>query len=344
MVLDESRGTGTGYDTLYIDANNDNRIDPQPRFLEAARSTIDFLVAHGRDPEGRWVYRTSREGQILEGPTSIYSDCFVAYGFSEYYRAVKDQAVLDVALAAFNRACQRMESPDFRETAPYKLPPGRRPHGVPMILTEVANELAQTTGDPAIEAAADEYASRVMNRFVRPNRKLLLEYLNSQYEELPPNEGSFVNPGHAIESMWFVMHLARRRGDESMIRRAAEVIRWHLEAGWDKEYGGIFLGIDADGGAPFLPHSEKKIWWPHTEAIYALLLAHKLTGEPWTEEWFDRIYDWSMAHFSMPEVGEWRQRLNRSGEPITELIALPVKDPFHLPRAVILSMQLLEGR
>ena len=129
-----------------------------------------------------------------------------------------------------------------------------------------------------------------------------------------------------------------------MIRRAVEVIRWHLEAGWDKEYGGIFLAIDAGGGTPFLPHFEKKIWWPHTEAIYALLLAHELTGEPWIEGWFDRIYDWSMAHFPMSGAGEWRQRLDRSGAPVTDVVALPVKDPFHLPRAVILSVQLLEGR
>ena len=41
------------------------------------------------------------------------------------------------------------------------------------------------------------------------------------------------------------------------------------------------------------------------------------------------------------EMNEWRQRLDRKGNPTTELIALPVKDPFHLPRAVILILQLL---
>jgi len=210
-----------------------------------------------------------------------------------------------------------------------------------MILTEVANELAQTTGDSAIEAAADEYALRVMNHFVRPERKVLLEYLTRDYRELPPNEGTFVMPGHAIESMWFIMHWARRRGDKEMIRRAAEVIRWHLEAGWDPEYGGILLGIDAEGHTPFLPNPDKKIWWPHTEALYALLLAYRLTGQAWCAEWYDRVHEWSFAHFPMPERGEWRQRLDRKGNPTTELIALPVKDPFHLPRAVILILQLL---
>jgi len=43
----------------------------------------------------------------------------------------------------------------------------------------------------------------------------------------------------------------------------------------------------------------------------------------------------------MPETGEWRQRLNRKGEPMNTIAALPVKDPFHLPGALILSVELL---
>jgi len=118
-------------------------------------------------------------------------------------------------------------------------------------------------------------------------------------------------------------------------------MRWHLEKGWDKDYGGIFLGIDAEGHPPFMPNSDRKLWWPHTEALYALLLAHRLTGERWCEEWYDRVHEWSFHHFAMPDVGEWRQRLDRKGNPITDVVALPVKDPFHLPRALILAIQLL---
>ena len=57
-------------------------------------------------------------------------------------------------------------------------------------------------------------------------------------------------------------------------------------------------------------------------------------------ESYRRVHEWSFAHFPMPE-GEWRQRLDRQGNPVTEVVALPVKDPFHLPRAVILILQLL---
>ena len=171
-------------------------------------------------------------------------------------------------------------------------------------------------------AAADRYALNVMEHFVRPQRKVLLEFLTRAYGELPPPEGTFVMPGHAIESMWFIMHWALRRANLALIQRAAEVLRWHLEAGWDREHGGILLGIDAEGNAPFLPNSDKKIWWPHTEALYALLLAQELTGERWCAEWYALVHEWSFWHFPMPESGEWRQRLTGKAH------RLPTSSPY----------------
>jgi N-acylglucosamine 2-epimerase len=319
-----------------------NRIERRPEFLERARETIDFLLRFGRDSEGRWVYRTTREGEVIEGATSIYSGCFVVYGLSEYCRAVPDEELLQIARDTFGRIRSRIEAPDFSATAPYQLPPNRRNHGLPMILTEVANQLALTTGDPAVACAAAGYAACVMDRFVRPDRRCLLEFLDREYREIAPPEGTFVMPGHAIESMWFVMRCALDRKDASMLQRAAEVIEWHLQKGWDEEYGGLYLGVDVEGRPPFFEHSEKKIWWPHAESLYALLLAHATTGESWCAEWYQRVHEWSFEHFSMPQTGEWRQRLDRRGDPLDSFIALPVKDPFHLPRAVILSIQLLK--
>ncbi len=318
-----------------------NRIERRPEFLRWARAAIEFLRRHGHDEQGRWIYRTTREGAMVEGATSIYSDCFVVYGLSEYCRADPDPELLTLARETFSRITRRIESPDFSETAPSPLPPNRRNHGVPMILSAVAGELARTLKDAAIGRAADEYSRRVMRHFVRPEKQCLLEFLDRDYREVPPPEGTFVMPGHAIESMWFTMHRALDRGDRPTIQEAAEVIRWHLEKGWDPEYGGLFLGIDAEGHPPFFPHADTKIWWPHTEALYALLLAHELTGERWCAEWYHRLHEWAFAHFTMPETGEWRQRLDRAGQPISTIVALPVKDPFHLPRAAILAIELL---
>ena len=318
-----------------------NRIEPRPEFLEAARNSVRFLLAHGRDDRGRWVYHTDREGRVLEGATSIYADCFAIYGLSEYYRATRDEPALSVARQTFERVVRRIEEPDFNETMPYPMPPGWKNHGVPMIMTEVAHELGQTLGDEKVEDLAGQYVDRIMRHFVRPERKVLLEFLTRDFQELPPPAGTFVMPGHAIESMWFVLHVARHRRDQDLIQRAVEVIRWHLEYAWDEEYGGLLLSRDTAGGEPFLPHSQKKLWWPHVEALYATLLAYELTGQDWCLAWYKKVADWAWSHFPMPNCGEWYQRLTREGKPSSEVIALPVKDPFHLPRGAILIVQLM---
>jgi N-acylglucosamine 2-epimerase len=317
-----------------------NRIEKRPEFLRAAENSVRFLLEHGRDEQGRWVYHTTRDGQVLEGAISIFSDCFAVYALSEYCRAVSDATLLGIALETYDSVRARVARPDFAEVAPQRLPPGRRAHAIPMILLEVTNELAQTTGNPALESLADEYAADILEHFLSSKRGLLVEYLSRDNRHLPPPEGTCVNPGHAIESMWFVLHLARRRENGPMIEAAAESIRRHLEAGWDPVHGGLFLGIDANGGEPFLAHWDKKMWWPHTEALYALLLAHVLTGQEWCGRWYETVHEWSFRHFAMSETGEWRQRLDRAGNPVTDTVALPVKDPFHLPRAAILISQL----
>lgn len=320
-----------------------NRVEKRPEFLRAAQNSARFLLQHGRDAEGRWIYRTDRVGNPIDGAISVYADCFAVYGLSEYCRAAMDEQALSVALESFARVCRRVEEPDFHETAPYPLDPGWRNHGIPMILTEVASELAQTAAQPELELLADEYAGRVMNRFLRADKGVVLEFLTHDYQELPPPAGTFVMPGHAIESMWFVMHVARRRGDQETIQRAAEAMHRHLTLGWDTEFGGIFLSRDIGGHDPYLPHSDKKLWWPHVEALYGTLLAHELTGASWCMEWYEKVASWAWSHFPAP-AGEWYQRLTREGQPTTEVVALPVKDPFHLPRAAILILQLLEQK
>ncbi|MEO7143167.1 MAG: AGE family epimerase/isomerase, partial [Bryobacteraceae bacterium] len=108
-----------------------NRFEPRPEFLEAARKTIGFLLAHARNEAGWLVYRTTREGVPLEGATSIYSDCFLVYGLSEYCRAVPESGWIGLAVETFWRIANRVEDPGFRETAPYTLLPGRKIHGIP---------------------------------------------------------------------------------------------------------------------------------------------------------------------------------------------------------------------
>ena len=121
----------------------------------------------------------------MEGATSIYADCFAIYGFSEL-PCYAHEAVLAVARQSLDRVVRRIDEPDFHETMPYPMPPEWRNHGVPMIHDGSGSRAGATLDDDKLEDLACQYANRVMTHFVRPERKVLLEFLTRDYQELPP--------------------------------------------------------------------------------------------------------------------------------------------------------------
>ena len=121
-----------------------------------------------------------------------------------------------------------------------------------------------------------------------------------------------------------------------------KVIEKYLEKGWDSEYGGIFLACSADGGIPVWHQPDSKVWWPAAEALYALLKAYELTGEEWCMKWYREVHEYAFRVYPDREHGDWHQNLDRYGKVIPVVVKnLAVKDPFHLPRALIYSITTL---
>jgi len=328
---------------VYVFSKLYNRVEQRPEWLETAKGIYEFVTAHGPLEDGHWPLLLDGDGQLERGYESIYVDGFAIYGLTELWRATRDQPVLDLAMRTFRATETALASEGVLPAWPYTAPPGQIAHGVSMIFSLVYHELADVTSDAAVRSASEYHHRRVMDTFLRPDRGLVLERLRRDGNELDPPEGTAVIPGHAIESMWFQMHIARAAGDSATLDRAVTAIRRHLEAGWDPEYGGLFLAVDADGKKEVgWPWHDTKLWWPHTEALYATSLAYEHCREDWCLDWQQRIHDYSYAHFPVKEHGEWTQKLDRQGRVITDVVALPVKDPFHLPRALLYCIEVLD--
>ena len=229
--------------------------------------------------DGHWPLLLDGDGTVLRGYESLYVDGFASYGLAELLRATGDAEVRAHGLRTYQVAKAALEAPEPPPAYPYPIPQGRIAHGMSMIFSLAFHELAEATGDDEMLQSALAHHRRVMDVFLRRDRKVVLEFVADDGRELPPPAGTVVVPGHAIESMWFQMHIARAAGDLATCRRAAEVIRHHLELGWDSEFGGMLLAVDADGREEVgWAHAEKKFWWPHTEALYATLLAYEATA------------------------------------------------------------------
>ncbi len=319
-----------------------NRIEARQEWLDVARHIFYFAQRYGRDEEGRWVFAVDKQGNVLQGATSIYADGFAIYGLTELARATGDQEVIDLALESYENVQRRLARPGSYETAPYPLPEGVKAHGVSMIFSLVFHELGLLLENKKILAAGLQHAEEVMTAFLRPELQLLYEYVHLDNTLIDSPQGRAIVPGHAIESMWFMIHIYQHWGNALRIEQAVAAIKWHIAYGWDKEYGGILLSRDAAGGEPWWSFADAKLWWPQTEALYALLLAHELSNEAWALAWFEKVHDYAFSHYPVPAFGEWTQKLDRQGKKFTQTVALPVKDPFHLPRALIFCIDVLE--
>jgi N-acylglucosamine 2-epimerase len=327
------------FSKLYNDFGHD------PKWLELASHVYSFAARHGWDAAaGGWRLRVSGDGEILDGCDSIYVDGFAIYGLAEYFRATGSGEAARLARRTADVVIERLAAPhDSIPHFPYPVPLGARVHGIPMMFSLVLWELGQALDEDRYRDAAVTMTDEIFGRFYRPDRDLIVERVSVDGSEMPPPAGTAVVPGHVIEDMWFQVHIAGDRGDRPRIEEACRLMRRHLEFGWDGEWGGILLAVDADGRSEVgWKFADTKLWWPHTEALYALLLAHEQVGEDWCLDWYDKVHSYSFERYPDRQHGEWVQKLDRRGEPITDVVALPVKDPFHLPRALIYCVQVLD--
>ena len=106
--------------------------------------------------------------------------------------------------------------------------------------------------------------------------------------------------------------------------------------------GGLSYFLDAEGYPPTKLEWFMKLWWPHTEALYAHLLNYALTGRE--EDWaaFEQVHDYAFEHFSDPEHGGWFGYLDRQGHVTHKCKGAPYKGCFHVPRGLFLCWRLLQ--
>jgi N-acylglucosamine 2-epimerase len=319
-----------------------NEVERRPEWLEAARKGYEFIIRHGFDKDARMFFVVTRDGRPLRKSRYLFTETFGAIACAEYSKASGDQQALQRARDLYRLIIDLYKNPDRLD--PKVIPETRRTkaHAMPMILLATTQELRKAGNDPLYAQVVDQSLDEVLHHFVRPEEKALFETVGSNGERLDSPEGRCINPGHAIETSWFMMHEARHRNDQSLLRSALDVLKWSLDLGWDKEHGGIFYFADVEGKPTEQLEWDMKLWWPHTEALYALLLAHHLTGDSVYAEWYERVHSWSFSHFPDSKHGEWFGYLHRDGSVSSYLKGSMWKGPFHLPRALLYGWKVLE--
>ena len=317
-----------------------NEVEPRAEWLVMAKSGYNFLKNHIIDERGRGWFSVNREGLPLRRRRYLFVETFAVIAFAEYYKASGDPEALRLAKKVLDLIYELQEQgtePKFHSDNVKT-----KGHSLTMILISVLQIIRNADPSSHYDDLIDHQIDEIFSCFIHRDKKVLLETVGPNGEFLDNPVGRTVNPGHAIETAWFIMEEARYRRDGKLLERILPVLDWHLDLGWDTQYGGIVSFRDCLGYQPEQIEWDMKFWWPHNEALYASLLAYQMTGEEKYAQWFHKIHNWVDGHFPDRESGEWFGYLHHDGTVANTLKGNNWKSFFHLPRQQLYTWKLLE--
>ncbi len=322
-----------------------NEVEKRSEWLEYSKSGYDFIRKYGFDDRGKMYFSVTRDGKPLRMRRYYFSETFMIIACAEYAKASGDEEAMALAKDLFEKTCGYYFNPDTT-LLPSKVDSNTRPmtgHSVPMILIATAQVLRECNDyTDEYDELIDQFAEIIITKFVKPEYKALVETVSPDGNIINTPEGRLLNPGHAIESSWFLLTEAIYKNNDKLKKTALDILTWSFNIGWDKEYGGLLTFVDLKGLPPEKMEWDMKYWWPHNELLYASLLAYHVTGDKKFEDMFETAHAYSFEKFSDHENGEWYGYLHRDGTVAMDVKGTMYKGAFHVPRQLLYTWKLLE--
>lgn len=319
-----------------------NKIEKRQEWLDCAIQGAEFLKKYGHDGDLNWYFSVTRDGQPIVDPYNIFSYTFATMAFGQLALATGNEEYAEIAKKTFAKVLSKVDNPKGKWN---KMHPGTRPmknFALPMILCNLALEIEPLIDPDYLNKAIEESINTTLE-FIRPELGgLVVENIGADGQLVDSMDGRHMNPGHSIESMWFLMDLGKRLGRPELIEKAKDTALLMAEYGWDKEHGGIFYFMDLKGYPTQELEWDQKLWWVHIETLITMLKGYQMTGDPKCLEWFESVHDYVWTHFKDQEYPEWFGYLNRRGEVLLSLKGGKWKGCFHVPRGLYQCWQILE--
>lgn len=356
-------------------------------WLDAAQLGRDFMCTHGYAGNGQWYYLLDRDGKVLNDKCSTFTAIFVLMGLCKYAQASGDNQDLSIIRDTFDAVSRTLMNRDFSQFHHFELSADYLWHGPYMGGLCMCAIARDTLGPDYVQPLTDYCLDMILNVFAKESHQALFEAVARDGSFVDTPQCRCLNPGHAIESAWFVAEEALYRNDPHILARAADIARWSLQRGWDESAGtaglcredvrldrpgdtstsgidttlgcgstagGILSFVDYRGGwADDMPAERfgerwnDRIWWVHSEALYATLLLavyadRDESGCQSMANYFLRLHEYCQKHFVDHEYGDWYSYLHSDGT-----VKYPdkgdwIRCAFHMPRNLLKIIILLD--
>lgn len=319
-----------------------NTVEKKAEWLAGAKLGYDFLNKHCFDTDGQMFFHVTRQGDPIRKRRYFFSETFYVIAAAAYAQASGDKEAAENARRVFGKCLDYATKPGLL-TPKYTSTRPTKGIGVPMILMNTAQQLRSTIGDERADACISNWITEIETYFVKDDIKCVMEQVAPDGSIIDHIDGRTLNPGHAIEGAWFILHEAKHRNnDPKLIQLGCKMLDYMWERGWDKEFGGILYFRDVYDKPVQEYWQDMKFWWPHNEVIIATLLAYLITGNNKYASWHKQVHEYAYKHFHDKQNKEWFGYLHRDGTIAQTAKGNLFKGPFHLPRQEWYCKMILE--
>jgi N-acylglucosamine 2-epimerase len=311
-------------------------------YLEAARLGVEFIEKYAADEKGRYYFSLTRQGQPYFFQRKPYSAVFAMLGYLEYARAVGRDHYRHKAVDLFWQITRWIEEPCLLDRPILAGTPPISGLANVMVLASMAIELAHVDDDPRYLDIMAKAIQGCQKHF-DAERRVFVENVSLDGRDLRDwPEGRLFSPGHSIEVAWFLLNLLEFSPDPQAEQMAYDALEGSLQLGWDDTYDGLYYFMDLANRPTLQLESSMKLWWPHTEALYALILAYVRTKNKLWFDWFEKVHQYTFGHFVDNQFGGWFGYCDRQGNLTHTCKGGNYKGFFHVPRALLFIVQRLE--
>lgn len=321
---------------------------PKPEYLDAAHRAYQYISKYLFDREHGGVYwSVTAEGQPHETRKHLYSNAFILYGLSEYYRASRNEAAKHEAVVLYSTMVEHGYDKQYGGYYEGFTREWNDSSEIQLSLSTANEKKSMNTCLHVVESFANLYLIWPDNKLKEQIKGLLTVFaekiidpetghqklfFDEKWNEIPPVIRSY---GHDIEAAWLLLETAMIINDQPMIDRYRELSKKLTLAGrrgLDTRDGALWYELDVATN-----HLNKqKHWWPQAEAMVGYFNAWQVTRD---EKYLaDSINNWNFIkkHLIDYKNGEWYAAVNDDGTLIGPHDKVSLwKCPYHNSRSCI---------
>lgn len=298
------------------------RILMKEEYREVAQRAFDYIESHFIDNVyGGAFWELDYKGKPVNSKKQMYTQGFMLYGFSEFYRATGSESALQMSKEIFRLIENHKDEEyggypesftrDWKPISDMRLSEKdaneKKSMNTHLHILEPYTNLLRVWRDEDVINAQKNLILIFLDKIVNSESFHLNLFFND-YWELKSSAKSY---GHDIEASWLLTEAAEVLGDSELLDRVKAVSLKIAKAACE--------GLDSDGSLNYETEGSitdrEKHWWVQAEAVVGFYSIYKQTNDSTFLNLASRAWDYIQNHLIDKKNGEWHWSIKPDGTP-----------------------------